>query len=496
MPKRRASTKARLSGAERALRATSLFLAEPGEFSLSVAVFGHPVRREHWIERLGANLADENVHLTPLHLPEKCEPRLIDELTVHLRDVPTSPGHRRAVVVDGMSHHLPDAATPHLPFGHTPSFLAEANLDRELFSKRCPHPLLLCVTPTSLGQLRRHAPDLMHWCSHTFDFTEPALPDGSYPIRGISELEQARPGTIYANRHEMLRAAGIFRAGLDAAIAAHGREHRETMMVRANLINVLDQLGRTPEALVLAEENAHLIEKIDAISDVEVARASGQLAYLLAEMGRYSEAEPLMRRALAIREATLGAQHYEVAIDLNNLAQLLQDTNRSAEAEPMMRRALALDESFYGEKHASVARDINNLAQLLKDTDRLQEAEQMMRRAVAFDEASPRAQQANITVHMNNLAQLLMDTGRLTEAESMMRRVLAIDEASLGQEHPKVARDLNNLAVLLQETGRLADAEPLIRRALNILVASFGDEHPSSIIARGNLASLIEDTKK
>ena len=494
MSKPRANKKKRLTGVAHAYRAASIFLSETSAFRLAVAIFGHPVRLAHWIEQLTTELTKAKVYLTECRIPETGEPRLIDELTAHLRDVATLPGHTRAVVVTGISRHLPDAATQYHPGDPTPRFLADANLDRELFPIRCPHPLLLCLTPTAHGRFLSHAPDLMHWCSHTFDFTEPALPDGSQPIRAMTELQQFEPGAIYANRDEMLRAAGIFRAGLDAAIAAHGLAHRETLEVRANLANVLHQLGRTPEALDLAQENLRGTGKLEEIPDAEIASRSSQLAHYLLSVGRLAEAEPLMRQSLASDVAALGHDHPSVATDMNNLAGLLQATNRLAEAEPLLRRALAISRVSLGDDHPKVATALNNLAVLLKDTNRLAEAEPLMRQALAIDEAALGKDHPTVALDLTNLAQLLKTTKRLAEAEPLMRQALTIHEAALGKHHPKVAIALNNLAFLLQDTNQLAEAEPLMRRALKIFAEftrSAGHTHPHMQSAIGNYRKLL-----
>lgn len=483
--------KSSLVGADRAFRAASIFLSETGHFTLAAGIFSHPLRLDHWIAKLTDELATRKVHLTRCDIPQGGDPRLIEAVTSHLVQVPTKPDHSRALVVTGISNHLPDAASSHHLGNPTPRFLSEANLDRELFPKRCPHPLLLCVTPTALGQITRFAPDLWHWCAHTFDFTELTLPDGSQRIRGLSELEQTKAGSVYANRDELLRAAGIFRTGLDAAIAAYGADHRETIEVRAKLANALTQLARFEEALALVRHNARLVEKISGLPPNEIASRIGHYAHVLQATNRLAEAEPLLRRALALSEASFGSDHPIVALRLNNLATLLNATNRLAEAEPLLRRALIIDEACFGPEHPNVFRGLTNLAQLLQDTNRMAEAEPLMRRALAISEASFGADHPSVAISLNNLAQLLQDTDRLTEAEPLMRRALAIDEVSFGPEHPTVALRLNNLARLLTATNLLDEAEPLMRRALIIFLDSLGTEHPNTEIVRGNYKSML-----
>ncbi len=492
----RTSKKTRLKGAERAFREASLFLGESGGFSLASAVFGHPVRREYWIRRLTETLAEVNVQLSHCQLPDSDDTRLVNVIAQHLNSVPTQPGFKRAVVVTGMSHQLPDAATSHRPGETAPRFLAEANLDRELFPQRCPHPLLLCVTPTALGQFTRFAPDLWHWCGHTFDFTEPALPDSSYPIRGIMELQECGPGEDYANRDELLRAAGIFRTGLDTAIAVYGAEHRETIDVRAKLVNVLHQLGRLPAAIELAEENFRIIESLQGTPEKVDTGHVRQYAQLLHQSHRLIEAERLMRRLLAVDQASLEGNDLNVAADLNNLALLLKDNSRLAEAEPLMRRSLAISQKSLGHDHPNVTIGLSNLASLLMATSRFAEAEPLIRQALAIDEARLGLNHPIVSLRLNNLSQLLYATNRLAEAEPLMRRALAIDETCFGSDHPAVARDLHNLASLLQDTDRFEDAESLMRRAIAISENTLGNEHPNYATQLYYLATLLHSLRR
>ncbi len=492
----RTSKKTRLKGAERAFREASLFLGESGGFSLASAVFGHPVRREYWIRRLTETLAEANVQLSHCQLPDSDDTRLVNVIAQHLNSVPTQPGFKRAVVVTGMSHQLPDAATSHRPGETAPRFLAEANLDRELFPQRCPHPLLLCVTPTALGQFTRFAPDLWHWCGHTFDFTEPALPDNSYPIRGIMELQETDPGTVYANRDELLRAAGVFRTGLDAAIAAYGARHQETVSVRAKLVNVLWQLGRTNAAYLLAQENIKLIETLSDYPEVEVANVFSQFAVMLEATNRHVEAEQLMRRSLAIWEEQLGSENPQVASGLSNLANLLKASNRLVEAEALARRAVTIWELNFGKNHEKIAIGLSNLASLLYSLGRFIEAEPLMRRALTIWEGCFGSNHTHVATGLNNLANLLRVNNRLSEAELMMRRALSIDEHCFGSNNALVANRLHNLAGILQSTNRVAEAEQVYRRALAIEETCLGVTHPEVAVTLNNLAMLLKDTNR
>ena len=496
MPARRTTKKPALAGAERAARKAAAFLRETREFRLTTAIFGNPVRRQYWIEQLTAQAAEAGVHLTHCQLPATGEPRLLHEIAAHLRDIPTHGGQHRAVIVTGLSPHLFTADVVLHTRKSTPALLAQANFDRELFPIQCPHPLIVCLNPTTAAQFRRLAPDLAHWTSHTFDFSEPTPPGDALPVRSIGELQAAHSGTKYANREELLRAISIFQSGLDAAIATYGKTHPETIGVRSNLANAVGQIGRRQDTMELELENLAIAENAIGFPAERLGELLDNTGLAVYRMGDFKKAEPLLRRALEIDEASYGNTHPAIARDLNNLAQLLQTTNRLAEAEPLMRRALEISEASYGQTHPTVAIRLNNLAQLLKITNRFAEAEPLMRRALEIDEASYGRTHPDVAIDLNNLAQLLQATNRLAEAESLIRQALEISEASYGKTHPTVASSLNNLATLLKATNRLAEAEPLLRRALEINKASYGKTHPAVAISLSNLATLLQATNR
>lgn len=477
---------------ERALRAAKLFLAPADRFSLSIALYGHSVRRDHWITRLAAELQNLRVHLEVLDISKMAETSLLGAIEGYWRNATASNDFGRVVTVIGLESHLPVIAeNPSIARISTP-FLAQANLDRELFPSHCPFPLLLWLTPTAHGQFRRQAPDLSQWCSHVFDFQEISMPDGSGILRSMLDYNHSGPGTIYHNRDDLLRAEHVFREGMDVGIRAHGDAHSATCQARANLINVLHQLGRFSEALGLAEVNLSYREENRQADPAMFVSSLLQLAIISETLGDYSRAEAVMRQALIIAETDLGIANHGTAAALNNLAQLLQATNRLAEAEPLMRRALSIDEAYFGKDHPSVATGLNNLALLLQTTNRFGEAESLMRRALAIDESFYGEDHPQVATNLNNFAALLQTTNRLSEAEPLIRRALVIDEAAFGNNHPDVARDLTNLAQLLLRTNRLEEAEPLIRRALAIDENSFGKDHPRVASHLNGLAQLLK----
>ena len=487
-------SKPRLAGPERSLKAATIFFSRASGFRLCAAIYGNPIRRDYWIGRLKETLAGRKTLFTVLDFASLCNTGLLHGLRDHLRKEPTPEDWRRAIAVVGLEKRLPDYTAP---TGHTRTtnpFLAEANLDRELFLRDCPAPVLLWLTPTGEGALSREAPDFWHWRSHVFDFEETDGPEADNQMRSIEQLENATAGTIYRNRTEMERAAAVFREGLNASLSAHGPAHPSTCKARVNLGNVLYQLGDYQQAKDLFQENLDELKKRPVTTSEELGPTLAGLGLLLRTLGKFAEAEPLYRRALEIDEESYGKDHPEVAADLNNLATLLEATNRLTEAEPLYRRALEIDEKSYGKDHPTVATRLNNLAGLLEATNRLAEAEPLYRRALEINEKSYGKDHPTVAIRLNNLAGLLEATNRLAEAEPLYRRALEIDEKSYGKDHPDVATDLNNLAGLLSATNRRAEAEPLYRQAVRIFVEFqilTGHQHPHLKQAIKNYRGLL-----
>ncbi len=441
MPKLRFPAALPPEGVERAVCAATIFLKEAGDFRLATAIFGDSTRRDYWLAHITAELAKANVHLSHCQLPETGAPRLVVEIQAHMRDVLTLPGCQRAVVVTGVSHHLPDAAHVRGHDEARPPFLDQANVDRELFPQYCPHPLLICVTPTSDGQFRRHAPDLMQWCSHTFDFTEPAMPDGSWSIRSSSELQHAQPGTIYANRDELLRAAGIFSAGLEAAIAMHGKGNRETIDVRANLANVMGQLNRTHEALAMSQENLSIAETAEGVSPYELANATAQSGQMLQEAGRNEEAEPLLRRALSAFES-LGDKDSR-AVVLGDIARILTAKGDVDNALSLHKEARDIFEAFGNQRSRAVT--LGDIARILTAKGDVDAALALHTEARDIFEASG---------NQRSRAVALGDIARILSAKGDVEAALALQN-----ERMNTNRDLGDMEGIAAASYDLAEIE-------------------------------------
>lgn len=258
----------------------------------------------------------------------------------------------------------------------------------------------------------------------------------------------------------------------------------------------LQQAGRYPEAIVLAQQVLALIEKAFGSNHPETAMGLNNLAEAYQFMGRDRDAEPLYRRALRIQETTLGPNHPSTALSLNNLAGFLYRTGRYRDAEPLYQRALAIFEQALDSDHADTAQVLNNLAALYVSMGRYGEAESLHQRALLIREQTLGSVHPLTSQSLNNLAILYYSIGRYGEAEPIFQRARTIREQALGLDHPDTATSLNNLAAVYRSMGRYREAEPLYQQALAIREKTLGSDHNLTAASLNNLASLYQSMER
>ncbi|MFI2613127.1 tetratricopeptide repeat protein [Kitasatospora sp. NPDC018616] len=197
-----------------------------------------------------------------------------------------------------------------------------------------------------------------------------------------------------------------------------GEEHRHTLVARNNLAGSYRDVGRTDEAIALAEEvhavHGRLLEDEHRdsphIDDILANLDTLAMSYL--EAGRTDEAIALEERVLATREELLREDHVQILDARNNLASAYREAGRTEEAIALEERVLATRERVLGEDH--------------------------------LDTLTAR----------NNLAHSYSAAGRMDEAIALEERVLAARERVLGRDHPDTIGARESLAVWRDVSGR------------------------------------------
>jgi tetratricopeptide (TPR) repeat protein len=225
-------------------------------------------------------------------------------------------------------------------------------------------------------------------------------------------------------------------------------------MARNNLGNVLQQTGRSSEAMDQYEQILR-VKPDDAEAHINLGDA-------LLQARQLSEAMEQFEEALRIKPDSASAH--------NNLGDALLRSGRVSEAMAQFEQALRIKPN-YAEAH-------DNLGNALLQIGRVSEAIEQYQEALSIrpDDAE---------VH-NNLGNVLFQTGRVSEAMEQYEQAL--------RSKPDYAEARNNLGYALLQTGRASEALDQFEEALRIK-PDYGEAHNNlglALVAAGRVPEAIE----
>ncbi|MEO8197961.1 MAG: serine/threonine-protein kinase [Thermoanaerobaculia bacterium] len=175
---------------------------------------------------------------------------------------------------------------------------------------------------------------------------------------------------VLVDRNDAARAAeteALERRGLEMRRALYGDDHFDTLQSRNNFaVFLIKRAG--PGDLAEAEGLLRAVlagrKRRLGADHPTVANTESNLANLLDDLGREPEAIALFHEAIRAWSASLGADHPRVATGLYGLYAALLDTGDLAAAEQALRAALAIDEHHLPPGHPYLATDRQKLAEL------------------------------------------------------------------------------------------------------------------------------------
>ncbi len=328
---------------DRELRGLALTLTDGTGFRLAIATFGDTGVRDALIDRLAATLTAAGAALSCLDVAllvpaadqvARQEFSLLAALRRHYEGLAVGqPGGRIAISVAGLEQFISEFSEGGF------DVLQLANLQRELFPRACPVPIVIWLPPWATTLLAQEAPDLWHWRTATFDFPGGGPPPSALtawprltreewwrPVDGerlgelTAELEtlRQREGTdtsprarAYAARLRLRLADALYPHGeWDRALAlleearqsfAALGDERSRAVTMGKIADILARRGQLDEALRIGEEEElPVYERLGDVRELLVARAN--LATTLHKRdkpGDRDEAKRLLCLALA-----------------------------------------------------------------------------------------------------------------------------------------------------------------------------------------------------
>ncbi|MFZ1416100.1 MAG: tetratricopeptide repeat protein [Defluviicoccus sp.] len=348
---------------DRELRGVALALSDGSGFRLAIATFGDTGIRDVLIDRLTARLAADGVTLTRLDVaslvpPDEREARQEFSLLAALRDhcaglTAAQQGAKIAISVVGLEHFISEFSDGGL------DVLATANLQRELFPKACPVPVVLWLPPWATTLLAQKAPDLWHWRTATFDFPGGGAPPSAltaWPELTREEWWRPVDGERLGELTEELEALRRSEGGEDSP-----RARAYAARLRVRLADARYSRGTWDEALSLLVEAREAYERLGDMRSRAVTM--GQIADILQARGQLDEALRIRKEEQLPVYERLGDVR-ERAVTMGQIADILQARGQLDEALRIrMEEQLPVYERLGDVRELLVGRA--NLAQML-----------------------------------------------------------------------------------------------------------------------------------
>lgn len=278
----------------------------------------------------------------------------------------------------------------------------------------------------------------------------------------------------------------------------------------SELVTKLREIGRTAEAIPLAERLVVVVRKKFGPDHAENATALGLLSNLYEVGGRLDEAERVMREAVVITRRAYDPFHPRLAEGLAALALLLDQRNRRDEAEILSDEVIRINERAVGQnddrlvsalefggllanlrgnyakgkllfargvrilEHSEDPKNLTlgrllkgegNATQALGDYD---SAEALLRRAIAIFESDATFSE-DLASALQELAKVTFQNADYQASKLLLIRAISVIENSKGATHIDLAPPLTLLAQVYQALDQYKLGEPLILRAVDLL---------------------------
>ena len=265
-------------------------------------------------------------------------------------------------------------------------------------------------------------------------------------------------------------------------------EHRDTLIIMANLANTYWKQGRWNEAEQLQIQVMDMRKKLLGADHLNTLTSMANLAVTYWNQGRWNEAEQLQIQVMEMKKKRLGADHPDTLTSVGNLASTYRNQGRWNEAEQLEIQVTDTIKKLLGAEHPDTLRSMENLAVTYWNQGRWNEAEQLQIQVMDMKKRLLGADHPDTLTSMGNLANIYRNQGRWNEAEQMQIQVMDMTKKLLDSEHPDTLRSMANLAGTYRNQGRWNEAEELEIQVMDMRKKLLGAEHPDTLTIMSNLA--------
>ncbi len=269
--------------------------------------------------------------------------------------------------------------------------------------------------------------------------------------------------------------------------AVLGETHSDTLSAQHNAAHALFCLGRSEEAIPLAE---HVLKHRPEGDPLQL-QAMMNLAACYGSAGRVEEAVTMYERALKLQTALLGEKHPEVLTSMRGLINMYHTLGRTEDSVRMAKRLLVLCDEQFGSTAAFTVEAMQHLAACYAAQSKYEKAIKLLDQALESQHQTLGEGHPETVITKNSMAVNYVSMGQPQKAYTLFAEIFEQQTKLLGDEHPAVADALQNLAFCCVETGRGDEALRLYRRLFELKKKVFGEDALTTLKTMQDLAMQL-----
>jgi eukaryotic-like serine/threonine-protein kinase len=247
-----------------------------------------------------------------------------------------------------------------------------------------------------------------------------------------------------------------------------GPDHPDTLQSMHNLALAYRAAGKFDQALPLLEKTLEKARQILGPDAPATLISMQYVADAYRSGGKLDLALPLYQENLEKRKAKLGPDHPHTLFSMSGLASTYLDFGKFDLALPLFEQALAKMKAKLGPDHHDTLTCMGNLGVAYRDAGRLGEALALLEQTLQKRKEKLGPEHPDTLFGMNELAYCYAKMGKREKAQSLYRELARFWKEKAGADSPQYAQPLASLGLSLLEQKKPADAEPLLRASLAI----------------------------
>jgi eukaryotic-like serine/threonine-protein kinase len=300
----------------------------------------------------------------------------------------------------------------------------------------------------------------------------------------------ATMGQVYQRLGLYQQGEPLLRQSLNIRQSILGPRNRQTLETAADLMELLTDETRFPEAEKLGRDAAEGARSALGPADSLTLTMESRLGAVLEGQGRYSEAEAMQRKVLAAVQKKYPGDDHKTLLPRQDLAVVLAEEGNLVEAEKTFRELLAIDHRELGDLNPNTLDDMDNLSSCLLAENKYADAEKLYRQTLELQRRVLGPDHPNTLRSMISIGEILQAENQYPEAETIFRDALEKTKNKVGNENRLTLKTASDLALVLQQEKKYPEADRLVEETLQTERRVLGPAQPDTLATLNALGNL------